>query len=94
MSQDQKSFQVERIIPFDINKKYSEAHLIFDKQELIFELGDPAKLVSPLNWYKYVQKINNKVIALTLNGKLTTLFEMTNHLRSGKTIHQLCQRCH
>lgn len=91
---DQQPLQIEKVIPFDVNKKYSEVHLIFDNQQLIVKLGDPAKLISPLNWYKYVKKISNKVIALTINGNLAALFEMTNHLRNGsyKTIHQLCQR--
>lgn len=80
--------------PFDINKKYSNSNVIFNGKRLDVKLGSPINLMSSSDWFKYVKKLNNKVVAMTINGKLAAIFEMTDHLRldTRQTICELQKR--
>ena len=80
--------------PFDINKKYSNSNVIFNGKRLDVKLGSPINLMSSSDWFKYVKKLNNKVVAMTIDDELAALFEMTDHLRPDtyRVVQELQQR--
>lgn len=86
--------QISSFTPFDVNKKYSESIVKFNGEEISIKLGSPAKLMTSSEWFKYKQKMDNKVVAMTINGKLAALFELTDRLRKGteQTIQELQKR--
>lgn len=53
--------------PFDINKKYSSSRVVFNGKKITIKLGSPVNLISSLDWYKYVKRLNNKVVAMTID---------------------------
>ena len=50
--------------------------------------------MSSSDWFKYVKKLNNKVVAMTIDDELAALFEMTDHLRPDtyRVVQELQQR--
>lgn len=80
--------------PFDINKKYSSSSITFNGKKITVKLGSRVSLISSSDWYKYVKRLNNKVVAMTIDDELAALFEMTDHLRPDtyRVVQELQQR--
>lgn len=88
------NLEIRGFNPFDINKKYSSSNVTFNGKKITIKLGFPVSLMLSSDWYKYVKKLNNKVVAMTIDAKLAALFEMTDHLRpdTHQEIQELQQR--
>ena len=88
------NLEISSFDPFDINKKYSSSSITFNGKKITIKLGSPVSLMSSSDWYKYVKKLNNKVVAMTIDDELAALFEMTDHLRPDtyRVVQELQQR--